>query len=369
MIDEESVSSSSTNRRRKASAALALCIIAVCFAFLGIDMESRSLKSVYLVLATSLNQQVTFSQQRHTSPSSTSLVKGNRRPPISQLVDGNDMRIINNDVQFLLDFAIIAHPKCGTTSLLKWIGHHDEVQMHEHEVHSLTNNKPAELVSLMYDLPPGSNYKRGYKAPNDLRSDDALQAIQSYWPQTKLIIGLRHPVKWMESFYNFRSRQGRRVPSDEVMRGFELPEQVQFHVNLANLGKTNITAREARLLGPERRIRRHQLINKVFLYEISQPSDTNETRSTRFRKDLSNFIGLSTPLDPLERENSTTFHYAIDICDEEYSGLRAKLVENGKDAAVWIRKYFLPLSDVTVSSPEYFDELLQSWSVDPCDEA
>ena len=294
--------------------------------------------------------------------------KQNHRPPLSDLIDRNETRIIN-DVQFLLDFAIVAHPKCGTTALLNWIGNHDEVQMHDNEIHSLKSNKPAELVSLMYDLPPGSHYKRGYKAPNDLRSEDALQAIQTYWPQTKLIVGLRHPVKWMESFYNFRKRKGRKVPSDEVMRGLEIPQQVQFHLNLANLGKTNVTEQESNLLGPDKKRPRLHLRNEVFLYEISQPSDKNETRAARFRTDLSDFIGLSIPLDPLERKESDNFHYAIDICDEEYSHLRARLVENGKVAATWIRNYFLPLPDVTVSSPTYFEELLQSWSIDPCDEA
>jgi len=104
------------------------------------------------------------------------------RPPFSDLIGDNNTNI-TGDVQFLLDFAIIGHAKTGTSALLNWLCSHEEVQMHYGEKHSLKNNKPAELVSLLYDLPPG---KRGYKAPNDIRRQALLNALHSYWPYTKL---------------------------------------------------------------------------------------------------------------------------------------------------------------------------------------
>lgn len=365
MIDTPRSSFVTTSRANRRSAFHVLVapvtlgvVIALCI--FSISSERRALKSTYLKLKT-LNQQTV---------SNFLFVNHEERPPLSDLLDKNMTRIIG-DVQFLLDFAIIAHPKCGTSALLHWIASHSEVRMYDNEIHSLKDGKPAELVSLMYDLPPGSRYKRGLKAPNDLRSNEALESIQTYWPQTKLIIGLRHPVTWMESFYNFRSRKGREVPSEKIMMGLQIPQQVQFHQNLANLGKTNLSANEARLLGitNENRNQHRRMSNDVFLYEISQPSDTNATRASLFRKDLSDFLGFSTPLGPLVRAESKNTHYAIDICDDKYANLRTKLVENGKVAAEWIRTYFLHLSDVTVSSPEYFEELLQSWSFDPCDAA
>jgi hypothetical protein len=30
----------------------------------------------------------------------------------------------------------------------------------------------------------------------------AMNAIAQYWPNTGLIVGVRHPVLWFESFYN-----------------------------------------------------------------------------------------------------------------------------------------------------------------------
>jgi len=126
------------------------------------------------------------------------------RPPLHQLIFDFENGIIS-DVSFLMDFAIIGrkyrrkdkvpHPtttfcpvspefgtddeseyiltrqlfsltdsKCSTTFHNDWIRQHIEVQMYEHEIHSLKNRRPAELVSLLYALPQG-DYKRGYKAP------------------------------------------------------------------------------------------------------------------------------------------------------------------------------------------------------------
>jgi len=150
----------------------------------------------------------------------------------------------------------------------------------------------------------------------------------------------------------------------------------QFN-HLSLLGKTDVTdPEEAKLLGSNPAgstgIQPPRMTNPVYLFEVSQPFDEGEGRDVRYRNDLSNFIGLTTPLAPIhteEEENrtSTNFNYAIDICDDKYRPLREELLEVGSNAAAWIQTYFLPLPDVTVSSPDHFRELLDSWSIDPCD--
>jgi hypothetical protein len=119
------------------------------------------------------------------------------RPLLHTLIGSFDKNI-KGDVEFLLDFAIIGYPKTATTFAVQWLASHPEIQMYEHELHSLTEGKPAELVSQLYALPAGSKYKRGYNAPNDIRSIEALDGIAEYWPNCKLIIGLRHPVTTFE---------------------------------------------------------------------------------------------------------------------------------------------------------------------------
>ena len=239
----------------------------------------------------------------------------------------------------------------------------------------LRRGKPVEFVSRMYELPHGSQYKRGYKAPNEISSLNSLQSLRRYFPETKLIVGVRHPVKWFESWYNFKVRHEKKLEPAESMVGAHLPYQVQYHKNLAMLGKTNPkSSKEARILGMDNDVRPRtfrRMRNKVLLYDVSQPFDRNETRAKRFRMDLSDFIGLSTPLDaPKTRAQNESLNagFAIDICDDKYVNLRMELIENGKLAAEWIQTYFMVHPDVTVSSPEYFREVLSTWSSDPCEE-
>jgi len=258
--------------------------------------------------------------------------------------------------------------------------------MYDHEIHSLRFGKPAEMVSLMYALPEGENILRGYKAPNDIRTPVALDALRMYWPKTKLIVGLRHPVKWFESYYNFNSRVGKKdLPPALTMSGENLPDHIRYHNHLSLLGKTNIhDPEEAKLLGDpaqskwlgtprtenEEIQRSPPVPNPVFLFEVSQAFDKKGGRDVQYRKDLSKFLGLSTPLQPFlpVSYDSPDYHYAINICDKEFSQIRSDLLEIGTNAAKWIEEYFLVLPDVTVSSPDHFRELIRTWSIDPCDE-
>ena len=299
------------------------------------------------------------------------------RPILEDLIGDNDTDV-KTDVQFLLDYAIIGHSKCATSAQQKWLRQHPEILMYDHEVRSLKHSKPAEMVRLMYDLggwEPNNKtdrpIKRGYKAPNDIRSP-ALIYLHQYWPRTKLIVGVRHPVTWFESYYNFNSRQGGHPmgPAENLI-GDKLPDHARFHVHLSRLGKTPLAdPRERELLGASDNDPPVRMENPVFLYDVSQPFDAREGRDEIYRKDLQEFLDLTAPLPPIKTRSKTSsrnYHYAIDICEEKYRELRAQLVEDGTTAAAWIAEYFLPLADVTVSSPQHFQETLNSWSTDPCD--
>jgi len=364
------------------------------------------------------------------------------RPPLSSLIEyeaatatttnnsaassSAAAAVIKGDVQFLLDFCIIGHPKTATSFTMDWLAQHDdEVQMYRHELHALQSNRPAEFVRLMYELKPGRRYKRGYKAPRDIGNVDALNLLAEYWPNANMVVGLRHPVLWFESFYNFRVRQGYAMPPahhpmfmgpcSKATHGVCTHES-RFHRHLALLGKTNMSAAdELDLFVPafstdnRRRPKYNPVPNKLFLYEITQLYNTNETRALLYRRDLSDYLGLRRTLSPIyhrrkdddeDANNSTDrrqrrrrrryhrrlatstrnatedggegerqqqlSHLLMDICEDRYGPLRAELVRNGRRASAWIRGYLLDHPDVTVSSPEYFRELLLSWARDPC---
>jgi hypothetical protein len=308
--------------------------------------------------------------------------KDEERPPLHTLIGDFDSNV-TADVEFLLDFAIIGHPKTATTSTLRWLSLHDEIKMPRHEIHSLTHGKPAEFVSQMYSLPAGSKYKRGYKAPRDIERTRALDGIAEYFPSCKLVVGLRHPVLWFESFYNFLARGGEDMPvgslignCDAAGNNILCTDEARFHLHLNNLGKTNQTsAEEVKLLKPplisETPTTKVQpMRNQVFLYEISQLYDEDETRAYTYRRDLGHFIGLKRGLSPIApaKHNRKNFKYALDICEDQYRPLRKTLMNIAKPASEWIRSYFMQSPDVVVSSPEYFDSLLLDWMEDPCNQ-
>jgi hypothetical protein len=297
-------------------------------------------------------------------------------PSLNSLV-GKGPTDIRGDVQFILDFAIIGHPKTATSFTMRWLASHEEIQMHTHEVNSLYYGKPADLVRQLHALPPGRQYKRGYKAPSDLYNAKALQAFNLYWPETKLLVGLRHPVLWFESYYNYRVRSNVKMPPPEYLIGKcrvgmhgVCTDNSRFHIHLDNLGKTSrADPVETHLLkarhGPPPHL--PKMRNKVFLYEVNQLVDANQTRAARYRADLKEFLVLRNELDPIVRSESNKLtEQAMDICGDRYRSLRAALMKNAIEASMWIRNYFLQSPDVFVSSPGHFSELLKTWTKDPC---
>lgn len=159
------------------------------------------------------------------------------------------------------------------------------------------------------------------------------------------------------------------MPPAETMVGKKLSPKAKYHEHFAMLGKTSLGKDELKLLGTLQSKPHRRYENQIFLYEVSQPFDKDRERAAIYSKDISEYLGLSQPLDPIvpRTSKSRNYHYAIDICDDKYIQLRAELMEVGKNAAKWIVTYFLDLPDVYVSQRGRFEELLQTWYVDPCD--
>lgn len=202
---------------------------------------------------------------------------------------------------------------------------------------------------------------------------------------------------WFESFYNHRLRQKEfhlLVGTPNELIGdldcpicYNLPilstSRGRFHRYLARLRKTPLSdPDEMKLLGeplrdessPLKNIRKTQ--NPIFLLETSQLGDSNETRSKIFRQEVSEFLGLKEELgDKIPKmgkprknrfENQTTSTKMINICDKEFLPLRHNLMEISRNASLWFRLYFLASDEVFVSSPDFFQELLEKWMIDPC---
>jgi hypothetical protein len=122
------------------------------------------------------------------------------------------------------------------------------------------------------------------------------------------------------------------------MVGSELPEEVPFHVHLAMLHKIELSKDAMQLLGGKRAKEKvdsepnETPDKKVFLHEVSQLADKNQTRNAVFRRDLSDFVGLHAPLDPLPMTHKDHRDHkkeaAIAICDDEFVQLRSELASS-----------------------------------------
>jgi Sulfotransferase domain len=320
-------------------------------------------------------------------------------PPLRKLIrstnsttaDG-DEDVIIGDVQHLLDFVIAGHPKTGTTSLMRWLSAHPQVMIQASEVQSnLKVGQAGHLVRRLHRMyrPQGNGNHtstiRGYKAPNEIHFRTGLRVLAKHWPNVRLIVGVRHPVHWFSSWYNFRVNNYVAMPPPELYnRRLDLPPLMRFHENLSLLGKTNLTEGERSLIGtPPSRIMskereddilrsvgldpndRAPVPNRVFLYDVAQAdSPSDPIVAAQFRDDLSSFLGIS-PIPDNPSANKMTRH-KFNVCEDRFAPLRGRLLSLGGDMAEWILTYFIHHPDVTVSSPESFEAMLRSWSVDPC---
>ena len=216
--------------------------------------------------------------------------------------------------------------------------------------------------------------KRAFKSPSFIRSQTGMEGLRDVWPDTKLVIGLRHPVSWFQSFYNYKIyRLNTTLPSPAV----NMPcgadgvcvRDANFHTDIAKLALTPLNSKkEMDLLGVFRPFNRNGVLdqpvqNEVFLYEYS------ELHTEDLRVALTNYLDLEIPLKKLgEYRNHQTLTKKpgqIDICEERHSEVRSVLVEIGSAAAQWIKEFFLKSPSVVTTGSSFDDSLLQ-WQVDPC---
>ena len=118
-----------------------------------------------------------------------------------------------------LDFAIVGFPKCSTTFLRNdLLSSNEEIFFgnDDNEIHHLNRNNAPALKKLFQNHPYTIN---GFKCPNLLYSETGLFNLEMYFKQTDLIIAVRHPILWFQSFYNYRLRKGYQMPEPHLLIG------------------------------------------------------------------------------------------------------------------------------------------------------
>ena len=254
--------------------------------------------------------------------------------------------------QSLLHFAIIGFGKCGTTTLHQFLRTHPRFTPHlqtlENEVWALAAKDPQRLMRRLHAALPDPTKQRGYKCPGDVLGEYILDYYEKYFPDTKLLVGLRHPVWWFESLYNFRIQNFndyRSVPPPNELIGvcskttkqictrrghfayylmrfgkqFRLADTANGHdqnrhpqdyesdpswktATLYQIGNQSLWKRPFTDL--EERIARKYPVyefklehlgykpNPIFLFEVNQLGDTDRDRRRTFERDLYHFLEL-----------------------------------------------------------------------------
>lgn len=158
-------------------------------------------------------------------------------------------------------------------------------------------------------------------------------------------------------------------------------DHARFHLQIARaLHPTPMTsAREIDLLGETvENTSSPSCTNPVYFLEISQLSDWNETRSSKFREDLRQFLGIKHTFQLPPHVNDGTAKVetrkkkgrhtpTINICDDAHSRVRQELMIHSRNMAAWIREFLFQSERVSMSSKDYIDKLMESYMHDPCD--
>jgi hypothetical protein len=289
------------------------------------------------------------------------------------------------------DFVVAGFPKCGTTTLLKAFGAHEETDMASSEQCAVASPGQADakvqklLDGTLATLSTDPAKKRSFKCPTAMYNYKTIARMEKHSPNTKFVVGMRHPVKMLQSFYNYRiteiKERGLDEPIpllDEVLesgmpwKGVSM-QSTRFELFLIQMGKTTVTPEQMKdLVGQNYDLAIFPTNFTVFLYTVDQLEDSDEERSKNLRKEMQDYLGLSAPIEAFGHENknhavgASSHTELIAICDDKFAPVRAKLVEQGAKTAEWLRDHFILSEDVVVANHAHFVQTLQSWGTDPC---
>jgi hypothetical protein len=292
-----------------------------------------------------------------------------------------------------LDFLVAGFPKCGTTSLLFAFQKHVGIRIGERENCLLARPIQQDDVNIrqleqsLAILDDGTDRLLGMKCPDTLNNFKTIHRLVQHSPDCKFVIGVRHPVKMLQSFYNYRVTEiydkhwTDPIPDLLDVLMHEVPwkdvslDSGRFELKLMQFAKTNMTVSDLNQLQdrPHYAIKPNRF--RIFLYALEQINDDSDgDRSAEFRQDLQGFLELPSPIQTFGHENLNRFvgskahKETVNICDDHFDSVRHVLVENSRTTALWIRDQFMTSPDVVVSNRDYLNKILEDWMKDPCRE-
>ena len=226
-----------------------------------------------------------------------------------------------------------------------------------------------------------------------------LDDLSLHLPKTLIIIGIRHPVKFFESFWHMITdnnlRQRNSSPYDTIdyrsknekkyveyecgYRQLVCTAKTRFHIPLARAGKTALDEKERELLAPDdidggMKLVNHQIKNPIFIYELS------EIKSDDMWDTLAKLLQVPYIRHDKHQGNNTARHIEkkkwagtrLNFCDAEYDDFRAYLMPHAYNMSSWFCNYLVPAAkdeniNVYMTDPDRFCDLVRSYVEDPCD--
>jgi len=244
----------------------------------------------------------------------------------------------------------------------------------------------GEVRAAVAAMPPEK--KTAFKCPHLIKNAIAISRLASMYPDAVLLVGMRHPVLFFESFYNYRvttpwpnttSWEDWAIHPPEALVGFangwmDLDTDLgRYELTLMQLGKVPLTDADLSLLAckglslaPTRQ--------RVFVYDLGQIQDSDADRGRAFLDGMGRFVGLDNLLRavPVVNPKRKTVPpeveaQQIDICDKRFDKLRMLLLERSKATSAFVVDRFLRSPEVVVGGRGHFKELVGAWALDPCE--
>jgi hypothetical protein len=78
----------------------------------------------------------------------------------------------------------------------------------QHEISDLSRNKVEQFVTRLYQKVARGSVQARVQSACRYHTKARVETVEDYFPKTGLIVGIRHPVWWFQSLYNFRTGFG-----------------------------------------------------------------------------------------------------------------------------------------------------------------
>eukprot|EP00984_Skeletonema_dohrnii_P011570 scaffold4626_cov110-Skeletonema_dohrnii-CCMP3373.AAC.17 len=239
-----------------------------------------------------------------------------------------------------LDFAIIGFAKTGTTFLHDILATHSQVIMYDDEFWGDGNmlrqwlNKTTVMVGNSSlnetNREQPTTKRRGIKCPRIVKETARLDQLLNN--TSRVIVGVRHPVHWFESLYNYRIWQKHEKKRHNMKPPLRFLHNnrtdwlglstgaARFDLYLKQLGKVPLSPDELQHMTRINKVygvmtstvHHEQHPMKVLLYSMEQIKDSNTQRRLHFQHTLQQFLNLDTPLHDIatkEKVNVNNFQH------------------------------------------------------------